>query len=272
VVTPSLVAVPVGERGGDDEVAAVLRGIIPSTPEHRFGGTLLIGFFLLVMVAAARGLVYARRWLRPVGLLPRVAAFSQTAARAFAVLALLALVAIWLPGFLHPAVPWVILAAALALGWSARELLPDLVAGATIAIERRLRVGQWVRGPGWEGEIVALGARAATLRDPQGRTTLVPNRLVLSAPALVDDARWPAVEIAVHIDARHPADAVRRALLDAALLSPLTPPAPDATVARDPRDPALWRVRLRVREARFARDVEADVAERAAEILGEPPR
>ena len=62
-----------------------------------------------------------------------------------ATMALLSAFFLLLPLSLRPAVPWVLVAAGVALGWSARDMLRDILAAVVLLVERRLRPGIRIR-------------------------------------------------------------------------------------------------------------------------------
>ncbi|MBT8469329.1 MAG: mechanosensitive ion channel family protein, partial [Deltaproteobacteria bacterium] len=63
---------------------------------------------------------------------------------------------------------------ALVVGWSVRDLFADLVAGAILAAERRVKKGMWVSGDGFQGTVEGRSLRATWLRDGQGHRITVP--------------------------------------------------------------------------------------------------
>ena len=163
---------------------------------------LLIGFGLLISVGAAR----LRRRLAERGFLPRVAAFLHMAGRFVSLVLIGILFVRAAPSWLRPALPWVLLAASVAVGWSARDLLPDLLAGGVLLSERRVTVGVWISGDDFAGTVEQLGLRGTWLRDELGRRVSVPNRRLLAGadrhrlapreptpgPSSVADRRRPA--------------------------------------------------------------------------------
>ena len=201
------------------------------------------------------------------GVLPRGVAGLHVGMRALVPVFALALLAKWIPASFALVFLWVALAAAAAAGWSARDFLPDLFAGIVLLVERRVRPGTWVQGPGFAGEVETRGPRAARLRDAEGRILTVPNRKLLTGPLAVDTSARPKVDVVVRVpEGIEPAQA-RQAVRDAALLSPWRVLQDPPEVRRDGDDPQAWRVRARLLEPRFLRAFESTLADHVQESL-----
>ena len=71
-----------------------------------------------------------------------------------------------------------LMAGGAALGWSARDVLPDIIAGLVITFERRIRKGMWVRGEGFSGSVEQLGLRASWLRDQLDQLGVASHRWI----------------------------------------------------------------------------------------------
>ncbi len=201
------------------------------------------------------------------GLLPGLLEGLRLLLRVVAVVFVLVAVGRSLPPSVRPALPWALLAAAAAVGWSARDVLPDLVAGVLLVTERRIRPGRWVGGDGFAGTVERVGLRASTLRDSLGRRVTVPNRHLLSVPLIEGRAVGGEHEVQLRLPEHCVAADVRAALRDAVLLSPWVPPGADPVVLRDPVDRALWTVRAPLLEVRWAARFEGELLERAEELL-----
>lgn len=61
------------------------------------------------------------------------------------------------------------------VGLALQPLLGHLFAGVSIEVERRLKVGDYVRRDELEGQIVSLGWRSVTLRTDRGSLVVMPN-------------------------------------------------------------------------------------------------
>lgn len=224
--------------------------------------------FLLVMTGlmlTGAGLV--RRLsggLRPTGVLPSALLAVTRTLRAGAALAFLGAIIALVPPAYAPALPWMILAAAAALGWSARDVLPDLIGGLVIRVDGRIKLGQRVVG---QGVVTDLGLLSATLQD--GPTThAVPNRLLLSQALIVEDTHWPEVSVWLSLPGEHAAAGVRAALSEAALTTPWGAPGVLPQIQQDPAAPGRWRVVMRVIDAPAVEAFRGSLRERALERLG----
>jgi CRP-like cAMP-binding protein len=57
-------------------------------------------------------------------------------------------------------------------------LVRDLFLGISMALQKRIRVGDWVAIDGHAGQVVAVDWNTTTLRNPRGEHTVIPNRRV----------------------------------------------------------------------------------------------
>lgn len=246
------------------EVAAIF--------ETLTGERTTLGFFSLALTFAlaillALALRRVRESLPDRGLIPTSLAFLHLTLRLVAVAILLLLALRILPPRLSVVALFTLVAVAVALGWSVRDFLPDLVAGFVVVFERRVRRGTWISAPGFSGQVERLGFRSTLLRDAQGRRVDVPNRHLLSAPVTSGGHHEREHEVEVHLDATLPASVIRAALRDAVLASPWVFPGADAVVLRDPDEPRRWRVRGRLLEGSFGTRFEGELLERVEALL-----
>ena len=200
--------------------------------------------------------------LRPTGLLPSAITTTIRAVRTLAALAFIGAVIALVPAAYAPALPWMILACAVAVGWSVRDVLPDLVGGVVLRVEGRLARGQ--RLPA-HGVIESVGLLSTTLRDGQTTQTM-PNRLLLTEPLVRDEAHWPAVEVWLLLP-EAPAASIRLAIADAALTTPWGAPGEMPIIEQDPAQPARWRVSQRIIDARFTSHFRGSLRERVLDRL-----
>lgn len=242
--------------------------LLPALPHESLGHVVLLALVAAGLALAATGLRALAGDLRPTGVLPTALRVLEVASRAGTALAVVAAGLALVPSALQPLVPWVGVAVALAVGWSARDALPDLVAWAFLAAEGRLRPGTWVRGATFEGVVVAHRARLLWLVDRRGERVAVPNRQVAAEPLRTDPSGCPEVEVAVDL----PGDAgtARRALREAVLLSPWLAPG-EPVIEPDPRVAGRWIVRVRVVDLRWADRFAGTFPERAREAQGPLP-
>ena len=166
---------------------------------------------------------------------------------------------------------WTLLVLALVVGWSVRDLFADLVAGAILAAERRVKKGMWVSGDGFQGTVEGRSLRATWLRDGQGHRLTVPNRAMVGAPMVYDAGAEAEHEVVVRLEGYNDAGKVRMALTDAILSSPWVLAGATPVVLRDPADPVVWRVRTKLLEPRFSVHFEGELLERVEDLLRYEP-
>ena len=166
---------------------------------------------------------------------------------------------------------WALLVLALVIVWSVRDLFADLIAGAILAGERRVKKGMWVSGEGFQGTVEGRSLRATWLRDGQGHRLTVPNRAMVGAPMVYDAGADAEHEVVVRLEGYDDAGKVRLALTDAILSSPWVLAGATPVVLRDPADPVVWRVRTKLLEPRFSVHFEGELLERVEDLLRHVP-
>ena len=166
---------------------------------------------------------------------------------------------------------WGLVILAVVTGWSVRDLFADVVAGAILAGERRVKKGMWVSGEGFQGTVEGRSLRATWLRDGQGHRLTVPNRAMVGAPMVYDAGAEAEHEVVVRLEGYHDASRVRLALNDAILSSPWVLAGATPVVLRDPADPVVWRVRSKLLEPRFSVHFEGELLERVEDLLRYDP-
>ena len=166
---------------------------------------------------------------------------------------------------------WTLVALALVIGWSIRDLFADVIAGGVLAAERRVRKGVWVSGDGFQGTVEGRTLRATWLRDGQGHRLTVPNRAMVGAPMVYDAGVDAEHEVVVRLEGYQDAGKVRMALTDAILSSPWVLAGANPVVLRDPADPVVWRVRTKLLEPRFSVHFEGELLERVEDLLRYDP-
>jgi hypothetical protein len=269
---PTFVPVPVPSAPpAPSAFGELLHDLIPMVPPGRTASAFSMLLAILVALLAASLVRRARDALPNRGVLPLLLQLVHVLVRLVVLALVIVLLVASLPAWLGPALPWVLLAAAAALGWSARDFLPDLVAGTVILFERRIRRGVWLAGEKFSGTVLGVGLRSTLLADARGHRIAVPNRHLLSGPIVSDRAVGAEHEVTLRMESPWPAGRVRQALMDAVLQSPWVPPGAAPMVLRDPEQPHVWRVRSRLLEARYAPRFEGELLERAEEILAAAP-
>lgn len=260
-VVPPVVVVP-----GPGAPELVDPDVLPWVATRGFLPGLLLLVATLAFAAIADGLGRVNRRLALRGILPDLTRTGSAVARLLAAVAGFGWIAAWVPANVAPALPWIIVGGAIAVGWSARDLLQDGLAWLVIALEGRVRPGQWIRGPTFRGEVLAVGPRALLLRDERGGDLVVPNRLVLQDQYTRDPVEWPTVEVGVTLPPDLPPDRAREALREATLLAPWVAPG-DVQVSADPEVVGRWVVRVRLLEGTWFAAFEGSLRERVDDVL-----
>lgn len=263
---PSIIIVP-SPQGPLQPMRDGLRdALLPVLPMRGLTNGLALLLLALASGLMARVARNAREPLLPDGILPTFLRLMETGARLLVVFFGLGVVAAWLPASLAPGLPWVVVAIAVAVGWSARDVLPDLVGWVFISLEGQLRAGQWLEVDGRRGRVERVGMRATRLRDHLDNILLIPNRHLVRAPVTAD-VGWPTIEVRLRLDPEHGPARIRAALREAVELSPWAAPCEPEVY----RDGEAWVVRLDLLDGTFADRVEGTLAERVEEILCPSP-
>ena len=264
-VVPEPVADPITVNVDLPPQVSPAAGLIPSAdlPLRGPWSALLLLVFtggLFVSAAALRRLGHG---LLPVGVLPSTLLTLSRSLRALALLSFFGAIVALVPPAYAPALPWMILAAAAAVGWSARDVLPDIIGGLVIRVDGRVKVGQRIIG---QGVVIDLGLLSATISDGTGARA-VPNRTLMAQPLVVEDARWPEVAVWLTLPVGHPPARIRDALTEAALTTPWGAPGMRPQIQQDPAAPQRWRVVMRTLDASAAAAFQGSLRERTMERL-----
>jgi len=227
-----------------------------------FWNGLLLLVLTLTFASLAQVLGRTRKQLASTGVFPSIVQVSGTLSRVLSAFFGLGVLAAWVPANVAPALPWILIGGAAALGWSARDVLPDVVAWLFLTVEGRVRPGMWVRGNGFAGEVRVVGIRATVFADADGHELLLPNRRLVGDQVHRDTAIWPLVEVSVRAPDGVSERQVRAALRDACIHTPWIAPTPDLEVLSDPDGDNLWRVRLRLIEGQYLSIFEGTLRER----------
>ncbi|MEQ1570151.1 MAG: hypothetical protein ABMA64_31245, partial [Myxococcota bacterium] len=230
------------------------------------GGAVRLTGVAVAAALVATALRAASARLLPTGWLPSAARLVEVLARGVWVVAGAGAVLSLVPAPLEPLVPWVGVATALAVGWSARDVLPDLVAWGFLTAEGRLRPGAWVRSASFEGVILSSRPRTLWLVDRHGRRTGIPNRMVAREPLTTDPNGHPEVVVELVLPGVDPT-AARATLVHAALSSPWLAPGTPVSVDARPGVDGGWTVRVRVIDIRFADRFAGTFPERVTEAV-----
>lgn len=241
----------------------------PTPPEKRhpllflFLSALIVGLALFV-IERARG------WLTTNVALTRILGVTAILLRLVGAGLVVAIVLQLIPEG-QDWILWALLVLLVVVGWSVRDLFADLVAGAVLAAERRVKKGVWVSGNGFQGTVEGRSLRATWLRDGQGHRLTVPNRALVGTPMVYDAGADAEHEVVVRLEGYEDAGRVRMALTDAILSSPWVLAGANPVVLRDPADPVVWRVRTKLLEPRFSVHFEGELLERVEDLLRHQP-
>ncbi|MCB9762394.1 MAG: mechanosensitive ion channel family protein [Alphaproteobacteria bacterium] len=250
----------------------LVRPLLPEAPQPSGGAVIAWLLAGLLGLGLSRLAERPRQTLNRRGVLPDALRLLISASRLFAIGAFLVATLYAMPRGWAPAVPFVLVGAALALGWTARDLLRDLLAGVIITTEGRFLPDQRIRYQGHAGVIQEIGFRSLVVVDDDGVRLTIPNRRLLEEAVATDNDPFAPVEVYVHVAKGAGAGHVRQILEELALLSPYVAPSRPPHVYRDPDKADVWIVEARLIHARYARSFRGALVELADEVLGESGR
>lgn len=253
------------------ELSEIARRYVPVEEVEGLTDPLTLLVVVLLSAAIARSARKLRGHLLRSGVIPRLLLLVSIAGRFLALFAGVLAGLRLAPHWLGAAVPWVLLAGAMAVGWSLRDVFPDLIAGLVVISERRVRPGAWVTGEGFSGAVDRLGPRAALLYTASGQRVSLPNRQLLTAPVVFRAGVGAHHEAELVVEAALPAAQLRRAIEEAAASSPWVALRPELSVERDSVRAELWRVRVRLLDLRYAPRFDGELLERTEEALAVEP-
>jgi hypothetical protein len=245
---------------------ADLERLLPAMPASTFSlfGSLVLLVLTLLALAGTRRL---RESLSADGILPSALTVLHRVLQFVLLVTVFAIAVRLLPSSLEPASRFLLLAVALAIGWSTRDILTDIVAGLVLTFERRVARDVWVKGDDFEGLVERRTLRALWLRDGQGNRISVPNRKVLRSTVVVQESSGAIHDVSLSVGREHRTNDIRRALRDATIASPWVRPGVVPIIRQDGRAPELWHIRTALLEMRFAGLFEGDILERVEEVL-----
>jgi small-conductance mechanosensitive channel len=219
-----------------------------------------LGVALLALLIS-QGAATPLKALESSGLFPFVLRLGVFGGRLVAAMAFVATFFLLLPESLLPAVPWVLVAAGVALGWSARDLLRDLLAASVLLLERRIRPGVRLKTEDQAGVVTRMGFRAVFIASDSGGELGLPNRIFLSRSYALDDDPHLPMEIKLRIQSAQSTDQIRDALVEMALFSPFIAPGHRPEAVRDPENAAIWLLKCRLLSSDFVKAFEGALEE-----------
>jgi len=215
----------------------------------------------LLALAFSQAAAMPLKVLESSGLIPFVLRLGVFAGRLVAGMALIATFFLLLPESLLPAVPWVLVAAGVALGWSARDMLRDLLAASVLLLERRIRPGIRLKTEQHAGIVTRMGFRAVFIASDAGDELGLPNRIFLSKSYSLDDDPHFPMEIKLRIQSTQSTDQIRDALVEMALFSPFLAPGHRPEAVRDPENATIWNLKCRLLSTAFVKAFEGALEE-----------
>ncbi len=242
--------------------------LLPRPPRPDLGRALL----LLMAVLASMGLAnlaerplvsLESRGLLP-GILKTVILASRTGALLVAFVGLLHLV----PAAWSPAVSYVLVGTALAVGWSVREVVQDVLVGLIFTLERSFRTGQRLRFEGAAGTLTRMTFRVTWLRTDEGADIAIPNRKLTGATLELDPQPYAPVSVLLLVPPCRSAVEARRVLRELVLMNPYLAPGGDPQVYRQADDPRRWRIKARLLDASYADRFRGTMVDLVEEVFG----
>lgn len=146
-----------------------------------WGAVLLALFISMIAIFAARNLPGAIEVLvlQHTGM-TQAGRYAATAVIQYAiVIAAVVLVAGRL-GIAWSSVQWLVAAVTVGLGFGLQEIVGNFVAGLIVLFEQPVRVGDVVTVGDRTGQVVRIQIRATTIRDPDGKDLIIPNKHLIT--------------------------------------------------------------------------------------------
>lgn len=245
--------------------AAAHEGVsLPPVPDGGAGQALGLILVALVFTLTAGFIGRRRTLLRVGGWLPGLLRISEVSSRAVAALAWIGVFVALLPDNLLPAMPWLVLAVAIAIGWSAQSFIPDLIAGVVLRVGGRITPGSWIQLDGQAGAVMSVGLFGTALRSASG-TLMLPNRRFLEQALRSPSDQRPVATVSVVVPL--PAAPARRLLREIALSAPWSAPGAEPEIAHTASVDAPWTVRIAVLEPQHIPHFETTFYERLEAAL-----
>lgn len=174
------------------------------------------------------------------------------------------------PAAWSPAVAYVLVGTALAVGWSVREVVQDVLVGLIFTLERSFRAGQRLSFGGVTGTLTRMTFRVTWLRTDEGADIAIPNRTLTSATLELDPEPYAPVSVLLLVPPCRPSVEARNTIRELVLLNPYLAPGEDPQVFRQADDPQRWRVKARLLDARYADRFRGTMVDLVEEVFGPP--
>jgi hypothetical protein len=169
-----------------------------------------------------------------------------------------------------PAVAYVLVGTALALGWSVREVVQDVVVGLIFTLEHSFQAGQRIRMEGTTGTLQRMTFRVTWLRTDEGADIAVPNRKLTSVTMELDPAPYTPVSVLLLVPPCQSSVEARNTIRELVLLNPYLAPDSDPQVHRQADDPQRWLVKARLLDVRYADRFRGTMVDLVEEVFGPP--
>lgn len=236
---------------GSDRPPNETARFLPRPPRHDPRRTLLYALAALFALAVARLSERPVPRLASHGLLPGAFHMLAIAARILAlVLAFMAILHL-VPTAWTPAVPYVLIGAAVAAGWTFRDFVRDAFYGLLFMLEDDLRPGQRITVGSHAGRLVRITLRHTDLQNDEGNRVSLPNHTLAEAVVEIDPAPYHPICVPVRVASRDRSVDIRETLYELVLLIPHLAPDSQPRICRDPEHPDRWSVRARIVDARY---------------------
>jgi len=250
-----------------DSIAASL---LPRPPKPNLLRAILLLLATLVCVGVANLAERPLEHLASTGLLPSVLKALVVLCRGSALLVAFLGVLHLVPSAWSPAVAYVLVGTAFAVGWSVREVVQDVLVGLIFILERSFRAGQRLRFEGITGTLTRMTFRVTWLRTDEGADIAIPNRKLTNATLELDSEPYAPVSVLLLVPPCRSSVEARTAIRELALLNPYLAPGEDPQVYRQADDPQRWRVKARLLDARYADRFRGTMVDLVEEVFGPP--
>ncbi len=174
------------------------------------------------------------------------------------------------PNAWSPAVAYVLVGTALALGWSVREVVQDVVVGLIFTLEHSFQAGQRIRFEGTTGTLQRMTFRVTWLRTDEGADIAIPNHKLTNVTMELDPAPYAPVSVLLLVPACQSSVEARNTIRELVLLNPYLAPGADPQVHRQADDPQRWLVKARLLDARYADRFRGTMVDLVEEVFGPP--
>lgn len=135
-------------------------------------------------------------------------------------------------GFSWQSVQWLVAAIGVGIGFGLQEIVGNFIAGLIVLFEQPVRVGDVVTVGDRTGQIVKIRIRSTTIRDPDGKDLILPNKDLITERVLNWTLSSAPLRVVVPVGVAYGTELARaeRILLDCATSAPfaLKTPAPEA--------------------------------------------